>query len=165
MRSLAKAPLNGQHERYLQRMRKILIPAIVLASIALSGCSSATPSAGAPAAAFKTHYGQSAALVASHIKGCKNVTEGSIGNGGESGLVSTATCKVQGMPVQIFEWKDAASMSTIKALLGGDGVETYYAQGTGWSETYGLNGDVPGQKAAAAIVAASLDGRVIHVAG
>lgn len=138
-----------------------------------------------------TYYGQTASVIAAMIPGCTGVQVGDTGGGSASGLSSTATCSLNGRLVDVNSWASQSDRDGVRALITADKVESYYAQGTGWTVTTHDTGtlqmqvtndaaglisqsteqtsspttppDLQGQRVAAEAVAAALDGDVVHV--
>ena len=135
-----------------------------------------------------TYYSETATAIASQIKGCADIKAGDVGKGGP-GMASTATCMLNGRTVTINSWTTADARDGVNGVLHANKVEAYYAQGEGWTVTAtddpnlqlqmtndaaallanALAGktppppDIPGQKASADAVVASLDGTVVHI--
>lgn len=129
-----------------------------------AGCSSSghaasrtsTPPASTPRT-FTTTYGEDAALIASHIRGCAGVTAESIGNGAATGMVGKAACTLLGHQVVIYTWRDAQSQASAAAVISGSLV--HYATGTGWDQVFGDDAAPDAQARIAQTVAASLGGK------
>jgi hypothetical protein len=164
-------------------MKRILVVAAA-SLLVLTGCA-AHPTA----KPFTTHYGESAVTIANHIKGCEDVAHADIGAGGQTGLVSAATCTLDGRKITVDTYTDANAADAMP-LVKATKLEQYWAAGEGWTafETddsdiqYQLTGDaeelmkigfagsaptpdVSGEHAAAASIAKSLNGHVEHYAG
>jgi hypothetical protein len=144
----------------------------------------------APTPRPSTYFGETATAIAIQIKGCADVTAGDVGGGGP-GLASTATCMLNGRTVTINSWSTVDARDGVNRVLQANKQEAYYAQGEGWTVTATDNSDLqrqmtndvsglltnalsdktpsppdlPGQKASADAVVASLDGTVVHVSG
>ncbi|WP_206751195.1 MULTISPECIES: hypothetical protein [unclassified Cryobacterium] len=152
----------------------------------LSGCSSVPTAGSSPMPMPTTYYGENAVTIASSIEGCSGVAAGDVGGGGP-GLVSTATCTLDGRLIYVNSWMDQPH-GDLTMLLKSDGAEMYYAKGEGWTVTAGSvpilqlqltsnqdellklsldatpgpDPDLPGQKASAESVTRSLGGDVVH---
>ena len=148
----------------------------------------ATATASTPTPKSSTYYGETATAIAAQVKGCTDVKAGAVGKGGP-GMASTATCMLNGRTVTINSWATADARDGVNGVLQANKVEAYFAQGEGWTVTAtdgpelqlqlsndaatlianGFAGktapppDLPGQKASADAVVASLDGTVVHV--
>ena len=152
----------------------------------LSGCSSVPTAVSGPSPMPTTYYGENAVTIASSIEGCSGVAAGNVGGGGP-GLVSTATCTLDGRLIYVNSWMDQPH-GDLTQILTSDGAEMYYAKGEGWTVTAGSvpmlqlqvtgdqdallklsldaapgpDPDLPGQKASAESVTKSLGGEVVH---
>lgn len=163
------------------------------ALLLLAGCGQAKPAnatvtTSTPTPKPSTYYGETATAIAAQVKGCTDVKAGAVGKGGP-GMASTATCMLNGRTVTINSWTTADARDGVNGVLQANKVEAYFAQGEGWTVTAtdgpelqlqlsndaatlianGFAGktapppDLPGQKASADAVVASLDGTVVHV--
>jgi hypothetical protein len=118
------------------------------------------------------------------IKGCDNVTMGvDESNGADNGVASFATCVLAGRKVGIVSCKTAGQ--TADAVMAENKVETYWAEGNGWTAVTAddetvlrqlvsdagwlfehavqtATPDVPGEKRNADAVAAALGGQTRH---
>lgn len=153
------------------------VPLVAAAAVVfLAGCSSQP---------FETHYGQSATAIASHIKGCTEVTAGKVGAGAPD-MSSTASCTLGERKVVIDTWSSAAAQAGVLTLAKSDSREMYYASGTGWIALVSIDRtfeyeltkdedkllfesgethlpDAAGEQSPAKQVAADLNGTLVHV--
>ena len=111
-------------------VRTVIIAAgtAVVGVAALVACSSgdaskpkSTPDTSSASPSFTTHYGQDAAIIASHITGCTNVAAGSVGGGATTGMSSTASCTLDGHTVIVDGWAAADDTPDMAALMKGNG--------------------------------------------
>lgn len=166
--------------------------ATFIALLLLAACSSTKPPATTatndPIPKPSTYYGETATAIAGQVKGCADIKAGDVGKGGP-GMASTATCMLKGRTVTINSWGTASARDGVKDVLLANKQETYYASGEGWTVTptddpnlqfqmtndaaalmadsYAdkppILPDIPGQKASADAVVASLEGTVVHI--
>lgn len=120
-------------------MRKWVAAAAVGGALLLAGCAgggsqgSGTPSSTpAPTPKPTTYAGETAAAIASAVPSCTQVTPGDIGAGGPK-LTSTATCVIEGRTVVFNSWNTDGAAYELMPVIEKDGVEMYYASGTGWT--------------------------------
>lgn len=140
----------------------LLVPVLgVLVACSSSGGSQPAKSAdsgSSSTAAFTTTYGQDAALLASHIPGCADVTSIPAGGGSLTGEVGSASCTMLGHKVLLYTWKDAASNAQTLTLIGSETL--FSSSGVGWSEFAGDDAAGDAQQAIAQAVASALGGTV-----
>jgi hypothetical protein len=157
-------------------MTRLILAA--MAVLVLTGCSVPSP--------YPTTYpGQDANAIAAMIEGCEHVTTEDVGDGDKSGLVSSASCMLNGHKVYINSW-DSEDSADLHPLLAANGEEAYYATGDAWTVTLGDDptlqyqltnnaaelmfgenqpANVDAERTMAETVVASLGGTVEHISG
>lgn len=135
-------------------MKRLVVAAVAV--LLLSGCASAP--AKAPVQKPKFAIGASATAIANAVKACKDVAQEAV-PASATDVASLASCMINGAPVQFYSWKTKSAAASA-APVGTP--EMYYAASETWTTLPKIEGDLPGQKAAAEAVVKSLGGRVVH---
>ena len=165
----------------------------VVVLLLLTGCGQSKPAVSTvttstPTPKPSTYYSETATAIASQVKGCVDIKVGDIGKGAPA-MASTATCMLNGRTVTFNSWTTADARDGVGRVLQANKVESYFAQGEGWTVTATDNPelqlqmtndaaallanafaektppppDLPGQKSSAEAVVAALDGTVVHI--